>query len=266
MTTKEMLKAYIESHDRTSLLLKGKEGFPLYPDARMVCAALLKTELENLDRHPDFLLIKTEKAQLTVEDALSVIEKADRLPALAGRTVILVDGFDKFNVPAQNKLLKLLEEVETATVIATAYGGKILPTIKSRVQVIEYKPLSYPAYKKAVEDSGKVFDEAMYFVTGGVPCEPDEELLEIFRGVQRAVELKDRQALFNTLHLVTEKDNENFFLLYRSKVPELLAFIGRKVGTKEALKAAGEAGAECGRQSYTKEDFFLVVAKLAETM
>lgn len=260
MTNATMFENYIKAGQSTSLLLLGKEGFPLYQDAAKVCAALLGVEPERMSRHPDFLLVKTEKSMLTVDDALSLIDKAERLPAKATRIICLVDGFDKFNSAAQNKLLKLLEEVESFTMVATAYSKNVLPTILSRVQIVEYKPLSYPAYVRAMEEQGKEADEVKFCATGGVPCEPEDDLLCYFTKVKEAVEQKNKQELFKALRLVSEKDNANFFAVYGEKVPSMLSFIGRLMG-ESALKYV--AGLEINA-NFTKDDFFLAIAQLAK--
>ena len=258
----DILNNYIKGGQGTSLLLLGKEGFPLYEDATKVCGALLKIEPERLEQHPDFLLVKTDKSVLTVDDALSLIDKAERLPAKADRIVCLVDGFDKFNAAAQNKLLKLLEEVDSFTMVAAAYSKNVLPTILSRVQLVEYKPLAYPAYVKAMEEKGKTADEMLYFVTGGVPCEPNEVLLGYFTKVKEAVEQKDKKALFEALHLVGEKDNASFFTVFGDKVADMLSFIGRLMG-ESALRCVAQISVDV---NFTKDDFFLAIAKLASSL
>ena len=266
MTNEKELVSYMKRRNRTSLMLSGREGFPLYRDARRVCASLLDTTPEKLEAHPDFLLVRTEKNQLTVDDALSILEKADRLPSIAERTVVLIDAFDRFTPAAQNKLLKLLEEAETVTVVATSYGKKVLPTILSRMQTIEYHPLSFPAYKKAMEENGEAFDGAGYFATDGVPVPPDEGVLLYFKEAGKAVDAKDKKALFYALHLVREKDDESFFNRYRDRASSMLAFLGRKIGTVQALELSEEAGPQSKAQSYTKDDFFLAVARFAEML
>src|SRR5262245_29621896 len=87
---------------------------------------------------------KTFKTQLTVDE----IRRVGRFLSLTahdgGYRVVIVDPADDLNVNAANALLKNLEEPPARTVfILIAHSlGRLLPTIRSRCQVLRLHPLS----------------------------------------------------------------------------------------------------------------------------
>ena len=269
MNERTRLQAYLDKKTPTPLILMGQRGLPLLKEAEWLCSKLLHTEEGRVETHPDFLYVRSDKA-LGVDEANLIVERAMLKPAINDRLIILVDVFDTFTVAAQNKLLKLLEESTTATVVAVCYKDTVLPTIQSRCQIVEFIPLSKEAFNKATGQA----DNALYYVSGGLPeAEPEKGMLEIFRGVSKALREKDMKGLLSVLHLVREKDEENFFVSHREYVRSLLAFIGSELKDnsdmsvlQEVLPLLSEGVERCGHYTYTKDDFFLLMARVGEVM
>ncbi len=92
------------------------------------------------------------------------------------KLVIIVDDADTMQAPAQNALLKLLEEPpEHVMFILTAHNPQILlPTILSRVQKIEIVPLSNTQTEDLLKELG-VTDEKkrlqLQYMAMGLPAE-----------------------------------------------------------------------------------------------
>lgn len=97
----------------------------------------------------DLIVVKPEieeKKGVTKEKAISIekireIQKQMALfPNFGKRKVLIIDNAHKMNVSAQNALLKILEEPNSTSIIIliTNEDGKILPTIKSRCQKINF--------------------------------------------------------------------------------------------------------------------------------
>jgi hypothetical protein len=72
-----------------------------------------------------------------------VVEKAARKPVMGQGKVFIIEQAETMNLPAQNALLKTLEEPpgRALIVLLTDSPGVLLPTIRSRCQLIQFAPL-----------------------------------------------------------------------------------------------------------------------------
>ncbi len=87
----------------------------------------------------------SQAAQLTgqvrVEQALELRRKLQEAP-IGGTWVVVIDGADQINNEAGNALLKLLEDHANCCFILIGSSDQILPTIRSRAQMVRFAPLS----------------------------------------------------------------------------------------------------------------------------
>ena len=122
--------------------------------------------------HPDFHLVqprgkpdkddKDDKVgivdrangMLKVDQADEVIHEATLSPMEARHKVFVIQDFHTANASFANKLLKTLEEPpDSVVLLLTALDrNSILPTIVSRCQVLELRPLPVPAVEAALVD------------------------------------------------------------------------------------------------------------------
>lgn len=163
--TRQLLVAFIKNPSH-GLLLTGEEGVGLYTIA---------CEL-GISVYPN-------GSMLTVmpEDGKDIT--IDQIRALYGDTksmhedglVVVIDDGDTLSIPAQNALLKLLEEPphDTLFIITSHNPGKMLATIHSRVSTIEVrhvtKNVSDAYVESHVNDSNKRLQ--ISFLAQGRPAE-----------------------------------------------------------------------------------------------
>lgn len=78
-----------------------------------------------------------------------------------GARVVIIDAADEMTVPASNALLKMLEEPPTnATLILVVHQpARILPTIRSRCQVLKMRPLASDDLVAALRATGTELPE-----------------------------------------------------------------------------------------------------------
>lgn len=265
------LRDYLMAGAPKSLLLIGDRHSKPLEDAMKVASFLLGSE--NLDTLQDYMFVglKEDAKSLLVEDAECIIEKGSAAPYAADRQVVVVDSFDTMNIPAQNKLLKLLEESETVLVIAVAYQDTLLPTIKSRMQVVRYMPLSLAQYEAYAEEHGIANPLALYYMTGGIvediaSAMEQEALLQTFVKVSEACSggLSGLSDVLLTLHLVREKDRASFYETYPTYAQKMLSLVTHQIVRAEGVNDRTEAlldmyNREVKRMSdvsFTKDDFF----------
>lgn len=204
------LLQFVSNNKQTSLLLMGKEGFSMKEDALALAKALLKSD--NLDVHPDFLYVTSDKSTLGVDDILPIIEKGSHPPFVADRTIVVIDKMHTLTVVAQNKLLLLLENNPYVFVVGICFEDTILQTVKSRMRIVSYMPLTK---KEFISQSNLPEDDAeLFFISSGGSLGLLEKLLgnkEIFHALKNANiyhSAKDRIKILEILHLANEKDKE----------------------------------------------------------
>src|SRR5690606_28014279 len=87
---------------------------------------------------------KAFKSVVTVDEVRKVNRFLSMTSHDGGYRVVIVDPADDMNVNAANALLKTLEEPPPRTlfVLISHSLGSLLPTIRSRCQIIKLKPLA----------------------------------------------------------------------------------------------------------------------------
>jgi DNA polymerase-3 subunit delta' len=81
---------------------------------------------------------------IRVEDVRELRDSMHRTRGRAGHRVAIIDPIDDANASAANALLKTLEEppADTTFLLISHRPGRLLPTIKSRCQVLGLRPLA----------------------------------------------------------------------------------------------------------------------------
>jgi DNA polymerase-3 subunit delta' len=114
------------------------ERFAHAPLAADTGAAIIWSE------HQDVGLVRPEKRFITVEQARAVERETNFRPYEGAARVIVIEEADKLNDSSGNALLKTLEEMPPTAhlILLTARPASLLPTIRSRCQVVRFAPLA----------------------------------------------------------------------------------------------------------------------------
>ena len=93
--------------------------------------------------HPDVGLVMAPKRVLLVNQMRQIEREANFRPFEGVARVFLIDEADKLNDPSANALLKVLEEPPRTShlILITSRPAMLLPTIRSRCQMIRFSPL-----------------------------------------------------------------------------------------------------------------------------
>ena len=129
--------------------------------------------------HPDFFHVYKELREFTkdgkgksapVEMPVDVIREflIDRVstrPTLSKRKVFVVSEAEKLNKFSQNALLKILEEPPSycSIVLICTRLEKLLPTTKSRAQIIRFGPVDHARIGAHLQGLGLESEKAAYF-------------------------------------------------------------------------------------------------------
>ncbi|HEV7473504.1 MAG TPA: DNA polymerase III subunit delta' [Pyrinomonadaceae bacterium] len=94
--------------------------------------------------HPDVGMVVAPKRVLLVEQMRLIEREANYRPYEGKARVFLIDDADKLNDSSANALLKVLEEPPHTShiVLLTSRPAMLLPTIRSRCQMIRFSPLT----------------------------------------------------------------------------------------------------------------------------
>jgi len=117
--------------------------------AEAFALGLLQTEKKEF--HPDLLQISKEEA-IKIEEIRDLVFKLSLKPYQAQYKVAIIDNAQELTIEAQNALLKALEEPKPYTIIilVTSNVGKLLRTIVSRAQKINFGPVKPEEYEKII--------------------------------------------------------------------------------------------------------------------
>ena len=155
-----------------SLLITGEEGVGLGTIAAYIAHTVGGTVLTLLPVKDD--KVDTEKGIITVKLIRQLYN--DTRTIQTSKRVIVIDYAERMATTAQNAFLKLLEEPGEGTyfILATHTPSKLLPTIHSRAQVIEFRPLTRgqtDAYLDELEIKDASKRLQLMFMADGLPAE-----------------------------------------------------------------------------------------------
>lgn len=96
--------------------------------------------------HPDVGMVVAPKRVLLVEQMRLIEREANYRPYEGKARLFLIEDADKLNDASANALLKVLEEPPHTShiVLLTSRPAMLLPTIRSRCQMIRFAPLAAP--------------------------------------------------------------------------------------------------------------------------
>ena len=111
--------------------------------------------------HPDYFEVIPEArgksaAMIRTEAVRDILIAASGAPVSAARRIILMDGADRMNETAANRLLKTMEEPagEILFILVTSAYDAVLPTIRSRAMRIAFSALSRAEIAAALTERG----------------------------------------------------------------------------------------------------------------
>ena len=200
---KEMFaRALRESTLSHAYLLSGPEGLAKTAFARELAVALVSPcggcgacpECARARRgiHPDLHVVEREGDLIRVEQVEPVIADLSLKPFAAGRRVWVIPEVEYLHPAAANKLLKSIEEPPDYVyfLLVTDRLERVLPTIVSRCQLVEFRPLSdadVAAYLRASHGLEGVAAQALARLSTG-SVERAARLADDARGADRRAE------------------------------------------------------------------------------
>jgi DNA polymerase-3 subunit delta' len=143
-------------------LFSGIEGIGKRGVALGLAQALLSWQKTEKNFHPDFHLIEPAGQTIKVEVLRQLKQKIYLHPLEGIAKVVLIDKAEAMTDAGANALLKILEEPpqQTYFILISSQPTKLLPTIRSRCQRLEFNPLSEQEIRELLVKQGMDLKEA----------------------------------------------------------------------------------------------------------
>ena len=107
--------------------------------------------------HRDVGLVRPYNRNILVDAVRDLERESNFRPAEGERRIFIVEGAESMNESASNALLKTLEEPSPTThiILITPRPSGLLPTIRSRCQVVRFAPLTAEELERFLVKNGK---------------------------------------------------------------------------------------------------------------
>ena len=194
---------------------------------------------------PDIIMVKPELS-IGISQIEGMQKKLSLKPFSAPYKIAIIDDAEKMTTPAQNRLLKTLEEPigQTIIILISSKPEILLETIISRVQSLKFYPLSKKEMRDFLKGKVSVSElEKLIFISEGKPgralnllqnSEKMSQLWKMFNDIKNIIE-SDIASRFKYINDFLDKDNSKEFVdifLRYFRLILLSKVSGRAIGDK----------------------------------
>ena len=147
-------------------------GSPSVTEKGLVCGTCLACRKIDSGNHPDLQFIRPEGSLLKIGQIRELQRQVIYEPLEASRKIYILTDADRMNPEAENCLLKTLEEPPAASVLIliTSNAQVLLPTTRSRCQILQFHPMSTQELAEILVDRFSVVPKqatALAIASGG---------------------------------------------------------------------------------------------------
>lgn len=196
-----------------NVILYGPKGLGKREQAIYLAASWIGVKAEELDTHPDYLLLEPQDGALRSEQAELIRRKAEFCPEK--KAVCVVDGAELMTADLQNKLLKVLEDAADLIAIIFVSAAPLLDTVMSRCVSVPFIPFGLNQLYEQEEHSNEHM--AAIMASDGCPgvyarIIDEESMDQLFTEfLSEFINLHDAEGsikLLSLTHSLREKDRE----------------------------------------------------------
>lgn len=146
--------------------------------------------------HPNVYVVEPVKNLIKKQQIIDLQTEFSKTSVERGPKIYIIKNIDLINVSAANSLLKFLEEpfAKTYAILTSANINKILPTIISRSQVVQFSSLN----KKIIEDE---------LIEEGYPKLSSVIVANLTNSISDALDIVNNEYFLELVDLVKEVNN-----------------------------------------------------------
>lgn len=134
----QIKKAYHADKLAHALLFHAPNQWPLDILLEAICSLLLDQKILLSQYHPDIYILENGHRQIKLDELKKILDNVYLTSCSAKAKIVVLSPLEALNIAAANALLKTLEAPPQNTyfIFASAQLNWVMPTLKSRVQVI----------------------------------------------------------------------------------------------------------------------------------
>ena len=167
--------------------------------------------------HPNVVQIEPDGQDIKKDQILQLIFEMNKTGLEGGRKIYVLHRADRLNTSAANTLLKFLEEPEglITAILITDKSHAILPTIRSRSQIVSFPSIPYEERVKVLINQGLT---ATMAATVSMVTNDVDESLELAKDEQFA---QVRKTVLKLVEAVESNVNEAMLIVHEEWLPVL---------------------------------------------
>lgn len=166
-------------------------------------------------QHPDVIELKPEGLSIKIGQVRDLKSEFSKSGMEGTKKLVMIEDIEKMTTQAANSLLKFLEEPDgdIVVILMTTAKHRLLPTILSRVQLIQFPQLSREKRMSALEEAGLTNERAAV-------------LSQLTSDTDKAMELSENGNLIELIETVwkwftavSKKDDQAFIFVHTDIMP-----------------------------------------------
>lgn len=244
-STQYLLQQFTANPAHTVLLL-GADGIGRGSLTRHISSKLLGVAADKIVTYPYVKIVEPVNSTISIE-SVREIQKFLQLKTAGNqqiRRLVCIEHADSLTTEAQNALLKVLEEppADTVLILTAQHKRTLLPTILSRVQILQVLPPSQEQLATAFAGHNSDDVRKAYFLSGGLPGlmhgilsdSQDHPLLQQVKTAKELLQKTAHERLAMVDGLTRQKDTLGALLEALERIAQSgLAQAGKAASTKQ---------------------------------
>lgn len=178
----------------------------------LMCHACKRIESHN---HPDVHIVEPDGQSIKIEQIRNLQKEFTYSGLESKQKVYIIKGSETLTVNAANRILKFLEEPsqQTTAMMLTENSQSMLPTIRSRCQLIDLQPLPLPVFQKQLVDQGVTVSQARLVST---LTNNLEEAIELSND---SVFAESRKLVLQLAGMLSQSEQDAYLFIHQQWMP-----------------------------------------------
>lgn len=229
VTSKILTNSFKRNRLSHAYLIQGQRGTGKKEIATLIAMTLFCTEKNEIEpcqtcyqckrilsgNHPDVHWVEPEGQSIKTEQ-INLLRKEFVYTSLesAARKIYIIKKADTLTVNAANRILKFLEEpdLDITAILLTEHLHSILPTIQSRCQILELRPLDPVSFQKQLTSLEQVTINGYNARFLSALTNNIDEAIQ-FHSEEKVYKIRD--LVFEFIYLLISNENDKYLFIHQ---------------------------------------------------